>query len=68
MQALPLSDPSRVLLGRYHRLATGFFSAGIGAALVILVMTGRLVRARRAAPPPPPTRPPVPKLLDLSDL
>jgi hypothetical protein len=68
LDTLPVTDPSRVLLGRYHRLATGFFSAGLVAALVILLATVRLIAARRKAPPPPPPRPAVPKLLDLSDL
>src|ERR1700693_5663208 len=66
IDSLPASDPSRVLLARYHRLATGFFSAGIVAAFVILIATVFLRPARRKAPPPPPTPPAVPKLLDLS--
>jgi hypothetical protein len=66
IDSLPASDPSRVLLARYHRLATGFFSAGIVAAFVILIATVRLMAARRKAPPPPPKPPSVPKLLDLS--
>ena len=68
LDTLPVTDPSRVLLTRYHRLATGFFSAGLAAAAVLLFATVRLISARRrtpAAPLPPPT---VPKLLDLSDL
>jgi hypothetical protein len=68
LDTLPVTDPSRVLLARYHRLATGFFSAGLVAALVILLATVRLIAARRKSPPAPPTRPAVPKLLDLSDL
>jgi hypothetical protein len=68
IDSLPASDPARLLLARYHRLATGFFSAGVVAALVILLATVRLVAARRAAPPPPPAPPSVPKLLDLSDV
>ena len=68
LDMLPRTDPSRVLLARYHRLATGFFSAGLAAAVVILFATVRLIAARRRAPPPPPSRPSVPKLLDLSDL
>ena len=43
LDTLPMTDPSRVLLARYHRLATGFFSAGLVAALVILVATVRLI-------------------------
>jgi hypothetical protein len=68
IDSLPASDPSRVLLARYHRLATGFFSAGIVAAFVILVATARLMTARRRSPPPPAAPPPIPKLLDLSDV
>jgi hypothetical protein len=63
-----VTDPSRILLGRYHRLATGFFSAGLVAAVVILLATVRLILARRKAPPAPPARPSVPKHLDLSDV
>ena len=68
LDTLPLTDPSRVLLARYHRLATGFFSAGLVAALVILLATVRLILARRRAPVAPPAPPSVPKLLDLSDV
>ncbi|MFN2387161.1 MAG: DUF4149 domain-containing protein [Thermoanaerobaculia bacterium] len=66
---LPAADPDRLLMSRYHRLATGFFTAEILAGLVILVLTARLLVARRQAPPPASAAPPpVPKLLDLSDL
>ena len=68
LDTLPLSDPSRAMLGRYHRLATGFFSAGLVAAIVILFATVRLIAARRAVPPAPRPVPDVPKLLDLSDV
>jgi hypothetical protein len=70
IDSLPAADPSRLLLERYHRLATGLFAAEIGAGLVILVATARLLAARRSALPPPPAaaRPPAPKLLDLSDV
>jgi hypothetical protein len=68
LDTLPLTDPSRVLLARYHRLATGFFSAGLVAAVVILLATVRLILAHRKAPPLPSARPSVPKLLDLSDV
>lgn len=68
IDTLPVTDPSRVLLGRYHRLATGFFSAGLVAALVILLATVRLIAARRRAPAAPRPVPEVPKLLDLSDV
>ncbi len=64
---LPAGDPARVLLDRYHRLSTGFFSLAIGAALLTLFVTARLLAERRAAPPVPgAARPPVPKILDLS--
>ena len=64
---LPAADPDRILLGRYHRLATGFFAVEIAAAALTLFVTARLLLARRsAAPPPGAARPPVPKLLDLS--
>lgn len=63
---LPSNDPSRVLLARYHRLATGFFWLEIAAALLILVVTARLLLARRAAPAAPAPAPkPAPKILDL---
>lgn len=68
---LPAADPSRALLDRYHRLSTSFFAAEIAIAIVILVVTARVL----AAPPPSAVskapsaaRPPVPKLLDLSDV
>jgi hypothetical protein len=64
---LPAADPDRVLLTRYHRLATGFFAVEIAAAALILLVTVRLLLLRRAAPAPAgASRPPVPKLLDLS--
>jgi hypothetical protein len=68
LDTLPLTDPSRVLLARYHRLATGFFSAGLIAAVVILLATVRLILAHRRVPVSPPAPPSVPKLLDLSDV
>src|SRR5512141_1415799 len=68
IDTLPVTDPSRVLLGRYHRLATGLFSAGLVAALVILLATVRLIAGRRRAPAAPRPLPEVPKLLDLSDV
>jgi uncharacterized protein DUF4149 len=68
LDTLPRTDPSRVLLARYHRLATGFFSAGLVAAVVILLATVRLVSARRRKPTAPRAIPEVPKLLDLSDV
>jgi len=68
IDSLPAADPSRILLDRYHRLASGFFAADVGAALLILIVTSRLL-VRRAFPPvPAAARPPVPKLLDLSDV
>jgi hypothetical protein len=66
---LPAGDPSRVLLDRYHRLATAFFTCEIAAAALILLMTARLLaRPRPSATAPAAARPPVPKLLDLSDV
>ncbi len=67
---LPTNDPSRILLDRYHRLSTAFFAVVMAAALVILMVTVRLIvrRAQGVAPPPAAARPPVPKLLDLSDV
>jgi uncharacterized membrane protein len=66
---LPAGDPSRILLGRYHRLATAFFAADLAAAVLILLVTVRLIARRSAAPTAPAAaRPPVPKLLDLSDV
>lgn len=64
---LPVADPSRLLLDRYHRLSTAFFGADVTAALLILLVTARLVLRRGQAPTDPP-QPPVPKLLDLSDV
>ena len=63
---LPAADPSRLLLDRYHRLATGLFGAMLAIALAILVLTSRLLSVRRGVKAPSASRPPVPKLLDLS--
>jgi hypothetical protein len=64
---LPAADPDRLLLARYHRLATGFFAVEIVAALLVLLVTARLLAARRGAPESQAAaRPPAPKLLDLS--
>lgn len=52
IDSLPAADPSRVLLDRYHRLATGFFSLEIAAAALMLVTTAGLLAARRASPNP----------------
>ena len=69
IDSLPAGDPSRILLDRYHRLATGFFTAAILAAAAVLVVTARLLAARRREPAPPAaSRPPVPKILDLGDV
>jgi hypothetical protein len=66
---LPAGDPSRLLLARYHRLATTFFAADVAVALLLLLVTARLVARRGETPAPPAAaRPPVPKLLDLSDV
>jgi hypothetical protein len=65
---LPAADPTRVLLARYHRLSTSFFAADIVVALVVLIVTARVLTYRRdpANPVPAASRPPVPKILDLS--
>lgn len=64
---IPAADPSRILLDRYHRLATGFFGAILAVAIAVLLLTARFLSAARNRPPPPgASRPPVPKLLDLS--
>jgi len=77
---LPAADPSRLLLARYHRLSTSFFMADILVGLVVLIVTARLfalaLAARGTRPPsgqpgqpvPGAGRPPVPKLLVLSDV
>ena len=63
---LPATDPSRVLLARYHRLATGFFWLEIAAALLVLAVTARMLVERREAPAGPAAAPkPAPKILDL---
>ena len=63
---LPVTDPARAALDRYHRLSTGFFGIEMAAALIVLLATARLLGARRAEPPAAP-RPvkPVPKVLNL---
>ena len=67
IDSLPVGDPSRLALDRYHRLATGFFSIEIAAALLVLFATARLLTARRAAPPVVAVAAPrpAPKILDL---
>jgi hypothetical protein len=64
---LPVADPSRAMLDRYHRLSTGFFGIEIAAALIVLLATARLLAARREAPhsSPPKVVKPVPKVLNL---
>ena len=68
---LPAADPSRILLGRLHKLSTGFFAIEIAAGALILVTSARLL-AGRSRPPaaaaslPGASRPPIPKVLDLS--
>lgn len=63
---LPAADPSRILLDRYHRLATGFFGAMIAVAVAVLFLTARFLSIGGNGQPPAASRPPVPKLLDLS--
>ena len=68
---LPAADPGRLLLARYHRLSTSFFAADLVVAVVLLIVTARVLASRSAEPPrpaPAAARPPVPKLLDLSDV
>jgi len=63
---LPAADASRILLERYHLLATGFTGVLIIVGIVLLVLTVRLLAAPRPFSGPGAARPPVPKLLDLS--
>jgi hypothetical protein len=68
---LSAGDPSRVLLGRLHKLSTGFFAIEIAAGVLLLVTTARWIAGRSrppaaTAPMPGASRPPVPKMLDLS--
>ncbi len=66
IDSLPAGDPSRLLLDRYHRLATGFFSVEIAAALILVLATARLLSAPSPAPSAPGAVPkPAPKILDL---
>jgi hypothetical protein len=68
---LPAADPSRILLDRYHRLSTGFFTLEIASALALLVVTARLLSqptdpASTSTGSSGSTGPkPVPKILDL---
>ena len=62
---LAASDPARVLLNRYHRLATGFFTLEIAAALITLLVTARLLVQHREAPAAPAAPKAAPKILDL---
>jgi hypothetical protein len=62
---LPIGDPSRIQLDRYHRLATGLFTLEIAAALAVLFITSRLIAERRATPAVPALKKPPPKILDL---
>ena len=65
IDTLPAGDPARVLLDRYHRLATGFFALEIGTALLLLLVTARYLTERRAIPAQPKPVEPAPKILDL---
>jgi hypothetical protein len=62
---LPAADPSRLLLDRYHRLATGFTAVLLVVGAVMLFLTVRLLAVPRSLPSSA-ARQPVPKLLDLS--
>ena len=64
IDSLPAADPSRILLDRYHRLATGFFTLEIASALLILIVTARFLAQRPVSSPAPPAKA-VPKILDL---
>ena len=57
IDSLPAADPSRLLLDRYHRLSTGFFTLELASALALLVVTARLL----AQPPDPVRRPAAPE-------
>lgn len=65
IDSLPAGDPSKILLDRYHRLSTGFFSLELAAALLILLLTARLLSRRGDGQAPAAARPPIPKVLDL---
>src|SRR5262249_32508865 len=58
IDTLPVTDPSRVLLARYHRLSTGFFAAGLRAPLPVLLPPRPPVPPPPPPPPPPPAPPP----------
>ena len=63
---LPVADPSRAVLDRYHRLATGFFGIEIAAGLIVLLATARLLSSRGPEPAAAPKAvKPVPKVLNL---
>jgi hypothetical protein len=62
---LPAADPSRLMLERYHRLATGFFGVELAAALLVLFLTARFLFSRADVPAVRRPPPPPPKLLDL---
>ena len=64
IDSLPASDPSRLLLDRYHRLSTGFFGLEIASALLVLIVTARLL-AQPAETARPVAAKEVPKILDL---
>jgi len=74
IDTLPAADPSRLLLEQLHHLSTAFFAVQVGAAVVILAATARLLTHRpqpsvpAAGSLPGAARPPVPKVLDLSKL
>jgi hypothetical protein len=63
---LPAADPSRLLLDRYHRLSTGFFSLEIASALALLLVTSRLLSQPPAQPEKPAAAKAAPKILDLT--
>lgn len=65
IDSLPASDPSKILLDRYHKLSTGFFSLEIVAALLMLLATARLLADRRGSPVAVPKPKEAVKVLDL---
>ena len=65
IDSLPAADPARVLLDRYHRLSTGFFSLEVASALLVLIVTARFLAAGRPTPPPQAAAAAAPKILDL---
>jgi hypothetical protein len=68
IDSLPASDPARLLLARYHRLATGVLLRGHRRGPRDPPRDRPSRRGPPGGPPPPPAPKVVPKLLDLSDV